>query len=558
MSVNVEQPMIDDSCAMVEINIDGNVVLNNLFDEDSLVNYFLTEDIGNIHTSGESPTHSSSHSDASFPSPSVSYPSSPSVVPHSSPFDSSMESPDSSGYTTNTVEYNDIINPFIVDHQQINTDVIPTFPAPCYVDDGMTSIEQAQSNIASPVNTLNSSSSYESNSNSSSSSEISEEKDKKQKKRPALEQRIQNFVHPLSREELLKLTGKEPVKIDPPVGNGDERQVKKQRRLVKNRESAQLSRMRKKIYIEDLEKKLSDVNDENTSLKEEVLYLQGIIKQFASSHPTLLPPTTANSLIDNSQQRGRNAKTAGVCLLLIIFSIGIFLNPQPQSNPSFTSSLVASPRGSQPSTDARSILAIEESKPVVVPDEENVYLEPQTPPTIPNLHDNSLVLSTQTLKRNQDDARAPVVSDMTHNKKRIRIVPQEEDEDIPLRLPPTDDASLRNQVAAGLNFPPSTGGGVESHSHSSYIICSDTPRIVSTNLSQTTENIFNSNPSSPLSIGLLIPSDSLGLNVTGIPNMPQERSILEISCQVQNIRVWNPIAQELTSDTLVIPTSSYN
>jgi hypothetical protein len=32
----------------------------------------------------------------------------------------------------------------------------------------------------------------------------------------------------------------------------EERQQKRQRRLIKNRESAQLSRLRKKIYIEEL------------------------------------------------------------------------------------------------------------------------------------------------------------------------------------------------------------------------------------------------------------------------------------------------------------------
>jgi len=39
-------------------------------------------------------------------------------------------------------------------------------------------------------------------------------------------------------------------KSDPshPLSSEEERQMKRQRRLVKNRESAQLSRMRKKVY----------------------------------------------------------------------------------------------------------------------------------------------------------------------------------------------------------------------------------------------------------------------------------------------------------------------
>jgi len=44
--------------------------------------------------------------------------------------------------------------------------------------------------------------------------------------------------------------------------------VKKQRRLIKNRESAQASRQRKKDYVGDLEKKVDDLVSGNAKLKE--------------------------------------------------------------------------------------------------------------------------------------------------------------------------------------------------------------------------------------------------------------------------------------------------
>ncbi len=57
-------------------------------------------------------------------------------------------------------------------------------------------------------------------------------------------------------------------------------------RLIKNRESAQKSRLRKKMYIEDLENKVKAVNaqneqlvQENNALKEEVNYLTRLIKK---------------------------------------------------------------------------------------------------------------------------------------------------------------------------------------------------------------------------------------------------------------------------------------
>lgn len=108
----------------------------------------------------------------------------------------------------------------------------------------------------------------------------------------------------------------------------EERQVKRQRRLIKNRESAQKSRMRKKMYIEDLETKVKSLathNDillqENNALKEEITYLTkfinktpGLAEEIAHSRPKgTVPPI-------------RNVKAAGVCLLIVLFSFGLFFN----------------------------------------------------------------------------------------------------------------------------------------------------------------------------------------------------------------------------------------
>jgi hypothetical protein len=108
----------------------------------------------------------------------------------------------------------------------------------------------------------------------------------------------------------------------------EERQVKRQRRLIKNRESAQKSRMRKKMYIEDLEtkvKSLASHNDillqENNALKEEITYLTkfinktpGLAEEIAHSRPKgTVPPI-------------RNVKAAGVCLLIVLFSFGLYFN----------------------------------------------------------------------------------------------------------------------------------------------------------------------------------------------------------------------------------------
>lgn len=111
----------------------------------------------------------------------------------------------------------------------------------------------------------------------------------------------------------------------------EERHVKRQRsslnRLIKNRESAQKSRLRKKMYIEDLETKVKSLathNDmllqENNTLKEEINYLTkfinktpGLAEEIAQSRPKGTAPI-------------RNVKAAGVCLLIVLFSFGLFFN----------------------------------------------------------------------------------------------------------------------------------------------------------------------------------------------------------------------------------------
>jgi len=83
---------------------------------------------------------------------------------------------------------------------------------------------------------------------------------------------------------------------DAPLNLEEERQLKRQRRLVKNREAAQLFRQRQKAYIQDLERKVTELtshnNDarariellssENKLIKEQLLYLRNFITQAVS------------------------------------------------------------------------------------------------------------------------------------------------------------------------------------------------------------------------------------------------------------------------------------
>jgi regulator of replication initiation timing len=118
----------------------------------------------------------------------------------------------------------------------------------------------------------------------------------------------------LSRDDLLKLSSKsletyaQNLAATRPLTEEEERQLKRQRRLIKNRESAQLSRQRKRMFIEELEsqvsglqadnrdlvKQVASLTSENQALKDELRNLQALIKQ-PGMGTTTAPPNQSVS-----------------------------------------------------------------------------------------------------------------------------------------------------------------------------------------------------------------------------------------------------------------------
>eukprot|EP01094_Clydonella_sp_ATCC50884_P011040 TRINITY_DN2083_c0_g2_i1.p1 TRINITY_DN2083_c0_g2~~TRINITY_DN2083_c0_g2_i1.p1 ORF type:complete len:445 (+),score=141.74 TRINITY_DN2083_c0_g2_i1:57-1337(+) len=183
----------------------------------------------------------------------------------------------------------------------------------------------------------------------------------------------------LCREELRNMTSKELQEYSDklaalrPLSKGEERALKRQRRLVKNRESAQLSRARKKMYVEELERKVNMVSvhsermavqmqhlsSENKRLKEELYHLRASLKHHAASpapsaeeaaggvtnaaavgcSPDLCAAPTASPLfaplgadalpgaLGAKQLRLLpQVRTAGMCLFIILLSFGVFFS----------------------------------------------------------------------------------------------------------------------------------------------------------------------------------------------------------------------------------------
>jgi regulator of replication initiation timing len=144
-------------------------------------------------------------------------------------------------------------------------------------------------------------------------------------------------------------------------GEDDEdRLVKRQKRLIKNRESAQLSRIRKKQHVDELERTVSGLQEastqlewrleelqlENTVLRDDNSYLRELISTQPSYVEHMRARDSARQL-EYQQQRARlqeqqraraasttahrqqqaaSIKAANVCLLIIIFAFGLFIN----------------------------------------------------------------------------------------------------------------------------------------------------------------------------------------------------------------------------------------
>eukprot|EP01097_Dermamoeba_algensis_P003547 TRINITY_DN2448_c0_g1_i1.p1 TRINITY_DN2448_c0_g1~~TRINITY_DN2448_c0_g1_i1.p1 ORF type:complete len:457 (-),score=119.89 TRINITY_DN2448_c0_g1_i1:230-1600(-) len=166
----------------------------------------------------------------------------------------------------------------------------------------------------------------------------------------------------LTRDDLLKLSSDtldnlaQTLASTRPLTDDERKQLKKQKRLIKNRESAQLSRQRKKVYLEDLEVKVSrlteenddirrsltSISEENRRVKEELFYWQHLALKTNEVPSTSLPsaavlssPTLPLSLLSAQKKAAGkpNMKLSGLYLLIVLLSFGLFFNSKKDNLP---------------------------------------------------------------------------------------------------------------------------------------------------------------------------------------------------------------------------------
>lgn len=152
----------------------------------------------------------------------------------------------------------------------------------------------------------------------------------------------------LTRDELLAITSAQyeslisQVRSRRDLSQDEKRDIKNNRRLIKNRESAHLSRQRKKDYVQELEKKLADLAQENERLSKTITVIQNENTLLRSENDFYKGRVQAGTIVPSVVQRGANylaeqlqaqqmqipqknvsQNKAGIMLMVLLFSFGI-------------------------------------------------------------------------------------------------------------------------------------------------------------------------------------------------------------------------------------------
>eukprot|EP01118_Nematostelium_gracile_P004200 TRINITY_DN1492_c0_g2_i1.p1 TRINITY_DN1492_c0_g2~~TRINITY_DN1492_c0_g2_i1.p1 ORF type:complete len:274 (-),score=56.00 TRINITY_DN1492_c0_g2_i1:61-882(-) len=266
--------------------------------------------------------------------------------------------------------------------------------------------------------------------------------------------------------------------------------------------------MRKKIYIEELEQKVHQLTTENgiltrqlstvmadkKKLEERVVHLQDLFgKQGNIQQPNKIVPSLNSS--------PRNLKTAGVCLLLVLFSFSMLMNSTNSPDLPFT----------MKSKDTKSLGTGRALKAIKNEPSEQVSEIPREVMVQPTAMD----ISEKPL--NIDRPKKLISGSSVPGRTKIAIAEENNKELVPLE-------SYQIKTPKDSNTSELIGTHVLSHPDTNYIYCSQAQQVHST----------QTNPGqSPQNIALLIPSHVLNSTEGRMNN-----SMLEVTCQVLNLHFF--------------------
>ena len=198
------------------------------------------------------------------------------------------------------------------------------------------------------------------------------------------------FTSPIPTSGVLILTEEEkrtlisegyPIPAKLPLTKQEEKNLKKIRRKIKNKISAQESRRKKKEYMETLEKRMEAFSQENNDLKKKVDHLENNNRSLLSQLHKL------QSLVSKVPRPSSPAATqTGTCLMVLVLFFAVFLGTWSPSSLSigytslFSSSSVSSAASSSSS-----------SSPVSSMLNMAPAMTPAQPPMGPDVQDNHIV-----------------------------------------------------------------------------------------------------------------------------------------------------------------------
>jgi len=307
----------------------------------------------------------------------------------------------------------------------------------------------------------------------------------------------------LDKEKILSLSSQQLEEyiqqLSRPLTGEEEKQLKRHRRLIKNRESAQLSRQKKKQYVEDLEQQLELLKAETSALREQLCHISSTNQQLEGQITYLHTfikeqgyPTPGQTVPFNKN----TAAAAGICMFVILFSFG----------------LVFSAASNGPIT------------PPSIPSRSRVYMgRTLTDYSEAEKRENNLKLPVKRFVREVEELPEP---------KRIRVAEIVDYEGDTGSIAEDAYEPLEFQLSDSLS--PQSGSQsseiaeVEGNINNSLINCSEAQQLSLP--IQSTESHYTSN--SPF-ISVLLPAAML--NRTG-PNL--DDPLLEVSCQVLNIAIF--------------------
>ncbi|XP_047502672.1 uncharacterized protein LOC125048160 isoform X1 [Penaeus chinensis] len=239
-------------------------------------------------------------------------------------------------------------------------------------------------------------------------------------------------------DEEKRLLKKEGIQLPShyPLTKQEERELKRIRRKIRNKISAQDSRKRKKEYIDGLEDRVKACTEENQQLQKRIRTLE------AQNESLLVQMRRFQSVLTGGGNSGRSQVNASTALMMLILSAALFIVPSVRQDAAGSDSDLSLPASKMPSAGhSRSLL--EAGNGGLVPGALDVLegVDDELPADL----DSPQVLALT------DHDYTPVAKRQRTNAKGINYF-----------VPPLDDIGPQNgKVDAGGGFPPDDSSGTK-------------------------------------------------------------------------------------------------